>query len=126
MPIVCSAQFDKYFENATLRMDYSHSGRVGIEYFTLERFLKIPEWAGSKVNLIDTLSLGVHKVEMREKATGKLLFSKGYCSLMEEWLTMPEAKNSCGNFQEVMLFPFPKVDVEFWFFTRDEKNSISS
>lgn len=94
MPIVCSAQFDKYFENATLRMDYSHSGRVGIEYFTLERFLKIPEWAGSKVNLIDTLSLGVHKVEMREKATGKLLFSKGYCSLMEEWLTMPEAKNS--------------------------------
>ena len=122
MPIVCSAQFDKYFENAALRMDYSHSGRVGIEYFTLERFLKIPEWAGSKVNLIDTLSLGVHKVEMREKATGKLLFSKGYCSLMEEWLTMPEAKNSCGNFQEVMLFPFRKVDVEFWFFTRDEKN----
>lgn len=122
MPIVCPAQFDKYFENATLRMDYSHSGRVGVEYFTLERFLKVPEWAGSKVNLIDTLSLGVHKVEMREKSSGKLLFSKGYCSLMEEWLTMPEAKNSCGNFQEVMLFPFPKTDVEFWFFTRDDKN----
>lgn len=94
-PMLCLAQFDKYFEQATLRIDYSHSGRVGIEYFNVERFLKIPNWAGSKQNLIDTLSLGVHKVEMREKSSGKLLFSKGYCSLMEEWLTMEEAKNSC-------------------------------
>lgn len=122
LPFVCLAQFDKYFEDASLRIDYSHSGRVGVEYFTIERFLHVPQWAGSKLNLVDTLGLGVHKVEMREKSSGKLLFSKGYCSLMEEWLTMPEAKNSCGNFQEVMLMPFPKVDVEIVFYTRDERN----
>lgn len=121
-PMLCLAQFDKYFEQATLRIDYSHSGRVGIEYFNVERFLKIPNWAGSKQNLIDTLSLGVHKVEMREKSSGKLLLSKGYCSLMEEWLTMEEAKNSCGNFQEVILMPFPKTEVEIIFYTRDDKN----
>lgn len=121
-PLCCMAQFDKYFEQATLRIDYSHSGRVGVEYFNIERFLKIPGWAGSKVNLTDTLALGVHKVEVREKATGKLLFSKGYCSLMEEWLSMEEAKNTCGNFQEVMLIPFPKTEVEILFFTRDERN----
>lgn len=121
-PLVGMAQFEKYFEQATLRIDYSHSGRVGVEYFNIERFLKIPDWAGSNVNLIDTLSLGVHKVEMREKATGKLLFSKGYCSLMAEWLTMEEAKTSCGNFQEVMLLPFPKTDVEILFFTRNDRN----
>ncbi len=122
LPISIFAQFDRYFERATLRVDYSHSGRVGVEYYNVENFIKIPLWAGSEVNLIDTLSLGVHKVEMREKASGKVLFSKGYCSLMEEWLTMEEAKNSCGNFQEVVLLPFPKVEVELVFFTRDEKN----
>lgn len=121
-PLFCMAQFDKYFEHATLRIDYSHSGRVGVEYFNIERFLKIPDWAGSEINLTDTLALGVHKVEVREKATGKLLFSKGYCSLMEEWLSMEEAKNTCGNFQEVILIPFPKTEVEISFFTRDGKN----
>ncbi len=122
LPFAAFAQFERYFEDATLRVDYSHSGRVGVEYYNVERFLKIPDWAGSKVNLIDTLGLGVHKIEMREKANGKLLFSKGYCSLMEEWLTMEEAKNSCGNFQETILLPFPKVEVELVFFTRDKKN----
>lgn len=122
LPIAVWAQFERYFEDATLRVDYSHSGRVGIEYYNVERYLRIDGWASSKANLIDTLNLGVHKVEMREKSSGRLLFSKGYCSLMEEWLTMEEAKNSCGNFQEVVLLPYPKVEVEIVFFTRDGKN----
>ena len=124
LPIVCFGQFEKYFEDATLRMDYSHSGRVGVEYFNVENFLKIPHWAGSRQNMTDELGLGVHKIEMIEKSTGKLLFSKGFCSLMEEWLTMPEAKTSCGNFQETFLMPFPKVDVRLLFYTRDDNNQF--
>lgn len=41
-PLCCMAQFDKYFEQATLRIDYSHSGRVGVEYFNIERFFENP------------------------------------------------------------------------------------
>lgn len=46
LPIMCFAQWDKYFENTGLRIDYTHSGHVGVDYFTIEAMKEIPYYSG--------------------------------------------------------------------------------
>lgn len=49
------AQFDKYFHNKTLRMDYAHCGDSQHDEIYFEELLEEPYWGGSKTNLIDTM-----------------------------------------------------------------------
>ena len=118
-------QYDKYFENKGLRIDYTHSGRVGIDYFTIENMKEIPFYAGSKKNLIDNTNNGAYLVSLYEKNSQNLIFSKGVSSLFNEWLSMEEAKRMCGNFEEVIIVPCPKKDmaIEIAFSKRDSLNN---
>ena len=52
------AQFDKYFHNKTLRMDYAHCGNSQHDEIYFEELLEEPYWGGSKTNLIDTMFYG--------------------------------------------------------------------
>ena len=44
------AQFDKYFHNKTLRMDYAHCGDSQHDEIYFEELLEEPYWGGSKTN----------------------------------------------------------------------------
>jgi len=50
------AQFDRYFEDKTMRMDYYHSGNKTAHFYTFDELIEEPYWGGSKVNLIDTFN----------------------------------------------------------------------
>ncbi|MGB6032918.1 MAG: peptidase M64 N-terminal domain-containing protein, partial [Bacteroidota bacterium] len=50
--------FERFFLDKTLRVDLYHSGTSGSESFSLDRSLLEGSWPGSRVNLIDTMSLG--------------------------------------------------------------------
>ena len=52
------AQFDKYFEYKTLRMDFYHCGDKENEEFYFDELFEEPYWGGSKTNLIDTMLYG--------------------------------------------------------------------
>ena len=41
------AQFDKYFHNKTLRMDYAHCGDNQSEEIYFEELIEEPYWGGS-------------------------------------------------------------------------------
>ena len=124
LPFVSNAQWDKYFDNKGLRIDYSHSGRVGVDYFTIEQLKEIPFYSGSKTHLIDNTNNGAYLISLYEKNSKQLIFSKGVSSLFNEWLSMEEAKKMCGNFEEVIVVPCPKqdVEVEIAFSVRDSVN----
>lgn len=111
--------FDTYFQDNTLNILYYHSGRVGIEYYNIEQTYGTKGWAGTKTKLLDQTNLGAHRVEVYAANTQKIIYSRNHCSLFEEWQTTPEARNSCGNFEEVIRFPYPKQDVDIAFFSRD-------
>ena len=57
--ISCTAQFDKYFSNQTLRVDYYRDGCKGKETIRFKNFIAKPgEWAGSTTHLIDPFNYG--------------------------------------------------------------------
>ena len=118
-------QWNKYFENKGLRIDYSHSGRVNTDYFTIEEMKEVPFYSGSHVSLIDRTDNGAYLISLYEKSTRTLIFSKGVSSLFNEWLSTQEASHMCGNFEEVIIVPYPKeqTEIQISFSVRDSANN---
>ena len=112
LPMMACAQFDRYFTEASLRIDYSLTGNNKTTTYALKELIREPYWSGSKTNLIDTLEFGNYIVKVFEAGTDKLLFSKGYQNLYGEWQTTDEAKLLTKTFDESVIVPFPKVNID--------------
>ena len=122
LPLLANAQiidFNSYFTDKTLNILCYHSGRWAIEYYAIEETYATNHWAGTKTKLLDNTNLGAHRIEIYSSKSKTLIYSRNYCSLFEEWQTMPEARITCGNFEEVLRIPFPKDDIDILFFSRD-------
>lgn len=113
------AQFDRYFENKTLRMDYYHSGNDTTESYTFDELIKEPFWGGSHINLVDTMGYGDYYIKMFAVRNDSLLYSRGYSTLFREWQTTPEAKKINRTFSETVVMPYPKEKVRIELYSRD-------
>ena len=111
LPYLAWAQFDRYFAESSLRVDYCLTGNRNETTFSLKELTREPYWSGSTTNLIDTLEFGNYIVKVFEAGNDKLLFSKGYQNLYGEWQTTSEALNLTKTFDESVIVPFPKVPV---------------
>ncbi len=116
--------FNTYFEPKTLRIDYFHSGDISEDSYSIDELRMEPYWGGSQVNMIDKFRYGKYIVEVFEKETNKLIYSKGYATLFSEWQTTEEAKHTFKTFSETVVIPFPKVPVNVVFNTRNKKNEF--
>ncbi len=119
--LIVNAQFEKYFHNKTLRIDYYHSGNNETEFYTFSQLLEEPYWGGSKVNLVDTFNYGKYYFKVFDIKTDSLLYSRGYSTLFGEWQTTDEAKTTSRSLMETVVMPFPKDDVRVEFYSRNKK-----
>ncbi len=104
-----SQNFETYFLNTSMRVDYFHTGTKDTESFSIDKIYEEKFFAGNKNNLIDNLNLGEYLFQIFDAKTNTLIFSKGFSSIFQEWQTTDEAIN--GNektFHETIRFPFPK------------------
>ena len=116
-----SQNYDAYFTNVTMRVDYYHIGTKGQEQITLDKVYKEGEWAGSKTQLLDPLNLGEYFVKVSDLQTNALLYSRGFCSVFDEWQTTDDALNGISKtFHETVRFPFPKQKVMLTLCRRDK------
>ncbi len=97
----------------TLRVDYYHTGNSHEEWFSLDRVVLEPlEWPGNLNKSIDESQLGNYLFEVRERGSGKLLYSRGFNSVFGEWKTTEEALHGNRTFSESLRFPTPDGLVE--------------
>lgn len=118
------SQFDKFFHDRTLRIDYVHGGNSETEYYFIDEMLAEPFWGGSKVNLIDTLRYGDYFFEVIDAALDSVIYSRGYSTLFGEWQTTGEAKSTSRSYSETVAFPFPKNDVRVAFYSRNRQGEF--
>ena len=111
-------QFDKYFENRTMRVDYFHAGDYQTDNYYIDEVIDEPYWGGSKVNLIDDTKFGKYLVKVLDKASGMLIYSRSYSTLFGEWQTVDEARTVQKSFSESVVFPYPKAPVTVVFCTK--------
>ncbi len=115
-----SAQFDKNFENHSLRLDYIHSGNSIEEYYAFKQFKKEKYWGGSHTQMLETFEYGKYFVKVFDEKSGDLIYSRGYGSLFHEWSTTKEAKEFSKSFEETALIPFPKNKVVIKLYSRNK------
>jgi len=97
----------------TVRVDYYHAGNAKEEWFSLDRTVLEPlDWPGNPAKAIDDSGLGNYLFEVREKQTGKLVYSRGFNSAFAEWRDTEEALHASRTFSESLRFPSPAVPVE--------------
>jgi len=118
--------FNKYFEDATMRIDYYHVGDSKSEIFTIDRIYKQGIWAGSRVNLFDRFNNGAYYYKVYEEASGALIYSKGFDSYFKEYQTSSDAQNGIQrSYHESALIPYPKNPVKLSVEKRDDKNLLN-
>ncbi|MEA3504561.1 MAG: M64 family metallopeptidase [Bacteroidota bacterium] len=113
--------FDEFFENKTLRLDYYHTGDNNSDSYSFDKLLEEPYWGGSHVNLLDTFQYGNYYYRVFDVKTNREIYSRGYSTLFREWQTTAEAKEIRKTFSETVVMPYPKNDVRVEFLGRDEK-----
>jgi hypothetical protein len=113
-----NAQFGKYFENRTLRIDYFHSGSVEAEYIMPDEMMLEGKWAGTRKHLIDPFDYGADKVMVYDSASNELIFTRGFSTLFIEYQATKEAKSQCGNFSESIIMPLPKKTARLEYYSR--------
>jgi hypothetical protein len=103
----------------TMRLEYVHSGDASRETYALSRVLVEGPWAGPLDRWVDETNLGRYLFEVRDRATNRLLYSRGFASVFGEWETTDEAKQVQRAFAESLRFPEPAAPVQVLFRKRD-------
>jgi hypothetical protein len=116
-------EFEKYFTNACLRIDYMHSGTAKSENVALKKVIKTPFWAGNPNKLIDSNDYGAYRMRVYDVESETLIYTYGFCSLFEEWQTTAQALQTEFSFQESLLIPYPLKPIKIELTHRDNKNN---
>jgi hypothetical protein len=109
VPAPSAAPFDF---TRTMRVDYVHTGgpKSG-ETIALDRVVNDGAWPGSRTQLLDSTNLGKYFFEVREPASGRVLYSRGFASIYGEWETTSEVKTVHRSFHASVRFPWPNRPV---------------
>jgi len=113
MQVNAQVAFNDFFTDKTLRFDFMLAGNSTKTDVFPVGMKEEPFWGGSLINLVDRFNYGNFKYEVFDLTSGQLIFSKGFCTLYQEWQSTSEAKTINRSFYEVATFPFPKNKVKF-------------
>ncbi|MBI3122826.1 MAG: peptidase M64 [Ignavibacteriales bacterium] len=125
--ISCSAisaqiNFDDYFVDKTMRLDFFHTGDKTSETISFDKLIEEGIWSGSKKNLLDKLQFGHYMLKVLNPTDKQEIYSRGFSTLYQEWQTTEESKTTIRSMQGSVCFPFPKSKVLVELYRRDKKN----
>src|SRR5215510_3568548 len=96
----------------TMRVDYFHTGTAGEERFALDGVALEGAWPGPADRRLDETNFGKYSFEVIDRASNRVLYSRGFASIYGEWETTDEAKNAGRSFSESLRFPQPESPVQ--------------
>jgi hypothetical protein len=125
MPAQTGIDFNTFFYDQTLRIDYYHTGNATEEFLTLDRLYSQGIWAGNRGNLIQNYDMGKYSAKVYDLASNTLIFSAGYSSTFSEYQTTgPALSGVRRTYHETVLIPRPKNKFLFVIEKRDPYNLL--
>ena len=105
-------RFEDYFEDRTLRLDYTFAGDDVLHEIYVDELVSLPHWYGRRERLAELPLHGNGQITVRSKADSMVIYRHSFSTLFQEWLATEEAKHTQKSFENVFLVPFPKDSVE--------------
>jgi len=117
--------FESYFTDHTMRIDFFQTGDSDETYVSIDQIYKYPKWAGNPEKTIDAMNSGMYYIKIVDKATNRLLYSKGFATIFGEYRTTDDAKNNIKKtYLQTALIPYPKYPFLFIIEGRDKNNLL--
>ncbi len=114
------ADFDTFFTDSTLRLDYIFSGMNDAAEVSLRRQSKTPRWDGRRINL-DSLHLAANGRITLTTLTGDTVYRHSFSSLFLEWIETGDT--TARAFEHVVLVPAPRDPVRITLELTDNRRS---
>lgn len=105
---VSAQDFNTYFDNQTLRVNFILGGDADHSEILIHDFQSTPQWYGKRTHLPEIPVEGNAQYELKDRKTGKTIYKNSFSTLFQEWQTYPEAKTTHRSFENVVLMPMPK------------------
>lgn len=121
---VTAQDFSTYFENKTLRLDYTFSGNVKEQRIYVDQLNVMPGWHGKRSRLAEVPLEGNGQVTVRSHKTGEVIYRNSFSTLFQEWLSYDEAKTISKSFENVFLVPMPKDTVDVTVDLRNNRRQV--
>ncbi|MEN8230220.1 MAG: M64 family metallopeptidase [Bacteroidota bacterium] len=121
-----SQSFDQWFDEGVMRIDLVFSGTAIETSYAFSGVRRESFYSGSRSSLVDPFDYGDHKLQVKDAASGTLLYSHTYCTLFREWQTTSEADSLTRAFNHVIRFPWPKAKVVVEIYDRNEAGEFIS
>lgn len=122
-----SAQgFNDWFEDRTLRLDYTFSGDNSQQQLYLDQLSSLPRWYGRRQHLAELPLQGNGQITVKDQASHQVIYRHSFSSLFQEWLSTDESKHTRKSFENVFLVPYPKKPVDITIELRDYHNRVSA
>ena len=118
--------FDRDFEDATLRLDYVFCGDHAHQAIYFQQALRTSAWAGRRSNLAKPLLEGNGQIRVLDPETGECLYANSFSTLFQEWQVEEEATHVQKAFENCFQVPFPKHPVDIEIFLMDTHRNRSS
>ncbi|MDL2220996.1 IgA Peptidase M64 [Parabacteroides sp. OttesenSCG-928-N08] len=109
--VMAQSEFDNWFEAKSLRIDFILSGNNEQQEASLFQLREEPCWAGPRINLIDPFNYGGYLIRLFDKASGQLIYTRGFNTLFEEWRTTEQAKQERQGWTNSIAVPYPKATI---------------
>ena len=118
--------FDAWFQDKTLRLNYTFSGDNRNQYIALDEMMWTDNWYGRRVNLDSLLLLGNGQLCVKDSKSGRVLYRYSFSTLFQEWQSTEEATKVRKSFENIFLVPFPKNPVDITVTLTDTHNKVKS
>jgi len=118
--------FDNFFIDKTMRIDYFHIGDAETEIVTIDQIYNYGIWAGSRVHLIDEFNVGRYYVKIYDESSQELVYSKGFDSYFGEYQTSKAALDGIKkSYHESAIIPYPNGKIIFALERRNKENILN-
>jgi len=112
--------FQDFFEEKTLRVDFTFAGNSEEINAYLSQLIEEPHWGGRQANLDTSLRLGDFLMLLQDAQSGRTIYEEGFATLFEEWQDTEEATRIERSFPNSIVMPYPKVDANLYILKRHQ------
>jgi hypothetical protein len=120
-----SVEFDRFFHDKTLRIDFFQTGAAKDTTISLDRMYEQGKWAGNPTGLIDSLNSGMCYVRVMDIKSDQCIYTRGFATLFGEYQTTGPARQGIPQtYHQSVLIPCPKRPFRLIIQGRDPNNAL--